>query len=204
MIDKIHEIESRHLEELMVEAELFTKHSLRTSGKVHPTLFMHGEHGKGMFSPSEMASEKDKDAFATLARLVCIAHGADATVFVSEAWTRSAKPGQKLDATKLPSQCADRQEVVMMMGQTRNECQQRMLPMERDQANRFIGFGQEHKIEPDRMEGRFANLMPEEYPNAQSREMALEALAKLGVIAQKQEKERDERRERGRGMERGM
>ncbi len=187
MNDRIHAEEWRHLQELMAEADLFAKHSLQNDGKVQPTLFMHGEHGKAMFAPAEMSSEQEKNAFAAMARLACIAHGADATVFVSEAWTRFAKPGQKLDMTKPPSQCADRQEVVVMMGQTRNSCQQRMLPMERDRKGRFIGFGQEHKIHPDRMEGRFANLMPDSYPNAQSKEMAIEALARLGVMVKKRQ-----------------
>jgi len=34
--------------------------------------------------------------------------------------------------------------------------------------------------------------------------MALEALAKLGVMVNKRENQRDERQERGREMERGM
>jgi hypothetical protein len=141
-----------------------------------------------------------------MARLVCIAHGADATVFVSEAWTRFAKKGEKMDATKLPSQCPDRQEVVVMMGQTRNACQQRMLPMERSASGKFLGFGQERVVDADRLEGRFANFIPEEYPNAQSRDIAVEALSKLGVMVDKREarEEKYECRKRERGMDRGM
>ena len=204
MIDNIHEQERQHLNELMAEADLFSKHSIKHSGKVHPTLFMHGVHGKAMFAPDDMSNEQAKDAFAAMARLVCIAHGADATVFVSEAWTRFAKEGEKLDVTKLPSRCPDRQEVVVMMGQTRNTCQQRMLPMERSANGKFLGFGEARIVDADRLEGRFSNFMPEEYPNAQSRDVALEALAKLGVMVNKRENQREERRERGRGLERGL
>jgi len=200
MNDMIHEEERHHLNNLMIEADLWAKHSLRHSGKIEPALFMHGPEGKAMFGPVDMSTEREKDIFAAMARLVCIAHGADATVFVSEAWTRMAKPGQKLDMTKMPSQCSDRQEIVMMMGQTRNSCQQRMLPMERDRNGKFTGFGQEHKINADRLGGRFANLMPPDYPNAQSRAMAVDALAKMGVVV----RTKDERKEERRGMERGM
>jgi hypothetical protein len=46
--------------------------------------------------------------------------------------------------------------------------------------------------------------MPEQYPNAETRDIALEALAKLGVMVNKRENKQDERQERGREMERGM
>ncbi len=36
-----------------------------------PTLFIIGTDGPMMFVPDRMANERDKDAFANLARLVC-------------------------------------------------------------------------------------------------------------------------------------
>ena len=68
------------------------------------------------------------------------------------------------------------------------------------QSRKFLGFGHEHTVDADSLKGRFANFMPEKYPNAQTRDMALEALAKLGVMVNKP----DERQERGQEMERGV
>jgi len=206
MIDNIRNDEQESLQKLMNEADLFAKHAMQKTGGIPATLFIHGENGVSMFRPKEMRDEQVKDEFANLARLVCIATGADATVFVSEAWMKLAKPGQKLDLSRAPSSYADKQEVAIMMGQTRTACQQRMLPMLRSRDGKFIGFGEEHKINADRFEGRFANFIPWDYPDAEVRAVAREALSKLGVNIDKQQVQQTQwrREERGRGMAQGM
>jgi hypothetical protein len=190
MIDNIHEQERKHLEDLMVDADLFAKHSMNETGGVPPTLFIHGANGKTLLSPDDFSGERAKDEFSETARLMCVAQDADATVFLSEAWMRQAVPGEEPDASKLPSQCPDRQEMLIMMGETRGCCQQRMLPMERSEDGKFLGFGQEQKMEADRVEGRLANFIPAEYPDGREREMASEALAERGVEMEEQERER--------------
>jgi hypothetical protein len=197
MIDNIRKDEQASLEKLMNEADLFAKHSMQQTGGIPPVLFIHGENGIGMFRPDKMGDQRSKDHFAGLAQLVCIATGADATVFVSEGWVKMAKAGERLDLSKAPSEYADRQEMAIMMGQTRTSCQQRMLPMIRSKEGKFLGFGNEHKINADRVEGRFANLIPWDYPSVKAQAAAKEALSKLGVASYQREEERRHREDKG-------
>ena len=53
-----------------------------------------------MFLPEKLASDQDKDEFATTARLICIAHNAAACVMALEAWMKTAQPDEKLDTTE--------------------------------------------------------------------------------------------------------
>ena len=71
-----------------------------------------------MFVPTSLTDESEKDAFATTARLMCIAHAATVCVMAMEAWMKMAKPGEKLDMTEPPSESFDRQEVVVIMAKT--------------------------------------------------------------------------------------
>ena len=199
MIDNRRKQEEQSLEALMNEANLFVKHSMHQEGRVQPMLFIHGESGIARFRPKDFKNDRSKDEFASLAKLACIAAGADATVFVSEAWMKTPKQGEKLDLSRPPSSFPDRQEVAIMMGQTRTACQQRLLPMIRSKDGKFLGFGNEHRMNPDRMEGRFANFIPWGYPPPEVRAVAEAALDKLGVEIRKPEKAQARRTERGQG-----
>ena len=93
---------------------------MRNSGKMAPTLFLIGADGPLMFVPASLTDENEKDAFATTARLVCIAHAATACVMALEAWMKTATPGEKMDMTEPPSEAFDRQEVIVLMGESRD------------------------------------------------------------------------------------
>ena len=175
----------------MTDVDLFVKHSMQTLGHVPPTIFIHGENGKAMFGPQKLPDDRSKDEFVALSRVMCIAHKADATVLVTEAWMKSAKKGEKLDLKKQPSQYADREEVVIMLGETRAGCQQRILPMLRADKGKFVGFGEERKIDAEKIKGRFANFIPRIAPDEQNRTMAKLVLKKLGIdIEREQAKDR--------------
>ena len=99
----------------MAQAGHYAEFCMRNSGKMAPTLFLVGADGPLMFVPTSLADENEKDAFATTARLMCIAHAATVCVMAMEAWMKTAKPGEKLDTTEPPSEAFDRQEVVVLM-----------------------------------------------------------------------------------------
>jgi hypothetical protein len=196
MIDNIREEERKSLQNLMNEADLFVKHSMNERQYITPMLLVHGKNGiKRLGFDGEM-SEQKKDQFALVARLTCIAEQADATVFVSEAWVKSAKPGEKLDLSKQPSEYPDRQEAVIMIGQTRTDCQQRSLPMLRAKNGKFIGFGEQKEAKADQLKGRFANLIPDEYPNELVSEAAKAVLDRVGLWVGMQQT-RTRRKDRG-------
>lgn len=184
------------MEELMREAEAYATMAMRKMGRLPATLLLHGVNGGAMFAPRPMSSEQSKDHFATTARLMCIAEGADATVFVSEAWMRTQKKGEKLDLSKAPSECADRQEVVIIMGETREGCMQKTLPIERSENGRFLGF-KESPVTTEHVKGRFAQFLPPTFPNQQEMRQATQLLEMLGI-------HQSETRKRGQEYGRGM
>ena len=125
-----------------------------------------------MFMPDSLADEGDKDEFATKARLMCIAHAATSVVMALEAWVKFAKPGEKFDETEPPSEAFDRQEVVVLMGESHTAKKQKFLPIIRSDNGKFFGFGEDKAPPIDNMSGRFAHFLPPEVPNAGARRLA--------------------------------
>ena len=68
-----------------------------------PAMFLIGDGKPLMFVPASLDNESEKDAFANMARLLCVAHDASVVVMALEAWMTVAKPGEKLDPTERPS-----------------------------------------------------------------------------------------------------
>ena len=143
-----------------------------------PTLFLIGTDGPLMFMPQSVADASAKDDFATNARLMCIAHAATAVVMALEAWMKTAKPGEKMDMTEPPSEAFDRQEVIVLMGESPGSQKQKFVPIIRSDNGKFFGFGESNTPSLDKMEGRFAQILPSKVPDAQIR-LVTQAMLKL-------------------------
>jgi hypothetical protein len=130
------------LDDLLAQAGHYAEFCMRNSGKMTPTLFLIGADGPLMFVPASLADTDEKDAFATTARLVCIAHAATVAVMALEAWMKSATPGEKFDMTEPPSEAIDRREVVVLMGESNTGQKQKFLPIIRSGNGKFFGFGE--------------------------------------------------------------
>lgn len=169
------------LDDLLAQAGHYAGFCMRNSGKMAPTLFLIGADGPLMFVPGSLTDEGEKDAFATTARLVCIAHAATACVMVLEAWMKTATPGEKLDMTEPPSEAFDRQEVIVLMGESRDGQKQKFLPIIRHGNGKFFNLGETTVPGMDKMEGRFAQILPPNNPDAQTRELAKVMLKVKGV-----------------------
>src|ERR1017187_7502793 len=76
------------LDDLLAQAEHYAGFCLRNGGTMSPTLFLIGADGPVMFVPASLVDATEKDAFATTARLVCIAHAATVCVMALEAWMK--------------------------------------------------------------------------------------------------------------------
>ena len=131
---KLDKLES--LDDLLAQAEHYANFSMRNVGRLPATLFLIGPDGPMMFMPDSIADDKEKDNFADMARLTCIAHAATACVMALEAWMKTATPGEKMDMTEPPSEAFDRQEVIVLMGESRDGQKQKFLPI-RDSSHRF-------------------------------------------------------------------
>jgi len=77
------------LDDLLAQAEHYAGFCMRNIGKMSPTLFLIGADGPVMFVPASLVDADEKDAFATTARLVCIAHAATVSVMALEAWMKN-------------------------------------------------------------------------------------------------------------------
>jgi hypothetical protein len=169
------------LDDLLAQAAHYAEFCMRNSGKMAPTLFLIGADGPLMFVPASLADETEKDAFATTARLVCIAHAATACVMALEAWMKVATPGEKLDLTEPPSESFDRQEVVVLMGEDRTGQKQKFLPIIRSGNGKFFGFNETEIPGMDKMTGRFAEILSPKVPDEKTRVVAQALLQVKGA-----------------------
>ncbi len=83
------------------------------------------------------------------------------------------KNDKPLDLSVAPSQSPDRQEVLVIIGETREGHLHRSLPILRARNGKFAGFGEATEIRPDSVEGRFAQFLPEMTPTEEDRKLAM-------------------------------
>lgn len=136
-----------------------------------------------MFMPESLTDIKAKDDFATMSKLAAIACGATMAVMALESWLKVAKPGEDFDPTELPSEAFDREEVIVLMGESMAEGnKQQILPIIRSGNRKFFGFGDSNVPKFDKMEGRFSQLLPAKAPDRNMRALALAMLQAKGVL----------------------
>ena len=174
-----HQLES--LDDLLAQAEHYAGFCMHNSGKMSPTLFLIGADGPLMFVPASLVDANEKDDFATTARLVCIAHAATVSVMALEAWMKTATPGEKMDMTEPPSEAFDRQEVIVLMGESHSGQKQKFLPIIRSGNGKFFNLGETTVPGMDKMEGRFARILPPKVADDQMRLLAQTMLKVKGV-----------------------
>jgi hypothetical protein len=98
-----------------------------------------------------------------------------------EAWMKTATPGEKLDTTEPPSEAFDRQEVIVLMGESHHGQKQKFLPIIRSGNGKFFGFGESNMPDLDKIEGRFAQLLPPKVATIEHRALAQAMLKVKGV-----------------------
>jgi hypothetical protein len=89
------------------------------------------------------------------------------------------------DETEPPSEAFDRQEVVVLMGESHAGQKQKFLPIIRSSYGKFFGFGESEAPTVDEMKGRFAQLLPTQVPDEGIREFAKAMLKVKGVVQAK-------------------
>jgi hypothetical protein len=184
------------LDDLLANARHYAEYCMRGTGNLPPTLFLVGCDGKQvMFMPENLADTQDKDNFANLSKLMAVATGATLAVMALEAWVKTGKVGEKMDMTELPSEAFDRQECLVLMGESMSEGQkQQMLPIIRSGNHKFFGFGESICSKLTQMEGRFSQLLPTKVPDENMRVLAKAMLkvkgARHAMAAKKQGRSR--------------
>jgi hypothetical protein len=171
------------LDDLLANARHYAAYCMRGTGNLPPTLFLIGSDGKQvMLMPQNLAAVKAKDDFATQSKLMAVACGATVAVIALEAWMKTAKADEKFDMTEPPSEAFDRQEVIVLMGESMVEGQkQKLLPIIRSDNHKFFGFGDSAVSKLDKLRGRFSQLLPTKVPDEAMRALALAMLKVKGV-----------------------
>jgi hypothetical protein len=119
------------------------------------------------------ADVETKYDFETLSKLMAVATGATVAVMALESWMKTAKAGEKIDMTELPSEAFDRQEVIVLMGESIAEGQkQQLLPIIRSDNHNFFGLGDSPISKMDKLQGRFSQLLPTKAPDEKIRIVA--------------------------------
>ena len=171
------------LEDLIGNARHYAEYCMRGTGNVPPTLFLITADGKQtMFMPENLADVEAKDNFAIQSKLMAVATGATVAVMLLEAWVKIVKAGEKIDTTELPSEAFDRQEVIVLMGESMTEGhKQQILPIIRSGNHNFFGFGESVVEKLQKLEGRFTQLLPSKVPDEKMRVVAAAMLKVKGV-----------------------
>jgi hypothetical protein len=169
------------LDKLLALAQGYAEFAMRNLGHVPPALLADSPTGVIQFVPHSLKDVRAKDNFANTARLICVGYEVTAAVLVLEAWMKMAKPGETLDMSEPPSEAFDRREVVVLTGETVQQCKQKLLPIIRTDAGGFFGFGEHGGPKFDNLKGRFAQLLPPKRPTAEGIELARARLAAMGI-----------------------
>ena len=171
----------RHDPELTAYAEGYAEFAMKNSGQVPTTMLAVTPQGLLHFLPESLADETAKNNFAEIGRLICAAYGATCMVMILESWVTMAKPDEALDMDTPPSEAFDREEFVVVMGETFGRKTQRFLPILRTDAGGFFGFGEFDASKFNGIEGRFAGMLPPKKATRETREMTKAVLAAMGV-----------------------
>ena len=92
-----------------------------------------------------------------------------------------AKPGSPVDLTEPVSEAFDRQEVVVLMGESKTGQKQRILLIIRSGNGKFFGFNETAMPETDHFEGRFSQILPPNTPTDEHRRIAKAMLKAEGI-----------------------
>ena len=130
---------------MLAQAEHYAGFCMRNSGKLSPTPSLIGADGPFMFVPTSLVDANQKDAFVNNARLVFIAYAATACVMALKAWMKIATPGKKMDMAEPPSEVFDGQEVIVLMGESRDGQKRKFLPIIRSDNGKFFNLSEWHQ-----------------------------------------------------------
>jgi hypothetical protein len=159
------------LQSLIAEATRYARFTMKTSGCLAPIMMATTEHGIILFSPDKMSDTGAKDDFANKVRLITGSYGASAVVLIVESWITKAKAGEPLDTVTPPSESYDREEVVVLIGQSPQGNITHLLPIHRLGNGKFWNLGDAEDMPADSFSGRFAGLLPPKLVDEKTRQM---------------------------------
>ena len=169
------------LKSLIAEATRYARFTMKKSGSLTPVMMASTDEGMIMFSPDRLTDTGAKDDFANKVRLITGSYAASAVVLILESWITKAKVGEPLDTMTPPSESYDREEVVVLIGQSPQGNITHLLPIHRLGNGKFWNLGDAEDMPADSFSGRFANLLPSKPVDEKTRQMGKVLLEAMGV-----------------------
>lgn len=169
------------LDSLIAEATRYARFTMKQSGFLVPIMMAATDQGIILFSPDGMSDAGAKDDFANKVRLITASYGASAVVLIVESWITKAKADEPLDTETPPSESYDREEVVVLIGQSPQGNITHLLPIHRLDNGKFWNLGDAEDMPADSFSGRFANLLPPKQCDEKTRQMGKVLLEAMGV-----------------------
>lgn len=173
------------LDAILEEATRYARIIMRKSGCLAPVMMASTGEGVIIFSPDQLTDTGAKDDFANKVRLITASFGATAVVLILESWITKAKPGESLDTLTPPSESYEREEVVVLIGQSPQGNITHLLPIHRLGNGKFWNLGDAEEMPADSFEGRFAKLLPPDPVDEKTRMMGRMLLEAMGVKVKK-------------------
>jgi len=161
----------------------FTAQDIEEDGYCLPALYFHGLNGNGRFQLLNESDSLARARFVEIARLICIAEGADVAVTRSAGWVKPTANWNPFDLPNRP-QVQDRREAVLITGETLSERTAMILPIVREHWYSRIGAAE--NVSQCNIQGQFAALLPATMPDTAVRDAARETLQRAGVVDRSQ------------------
>jgi hypothetical protein len=165
---------------LIAEAARYAHFNMKRDGFIAPLMMAATDDGILMFTPKDMNDEDGKDTFANTVRLIAGTYGASALVLILESWMTRASQESNLDMTP-PSESYEREEVVTLIGQSKDGNCTQMYPIVRLDNGRFWNLGDPFDLGADSFSGRFAGLLPTKEADLTMRVLGKKLLQAMGV-----------------------
>lgn len=162
----------------------YAESAMRKLGSVPPALFAITPQGALQFVPRSLEDERAKNDFANTARLICAGYEAAAALVVLESWMKVVPPGQPHDPDESPSEALDRHEIVLLMAESREAKQQKVLRIVRTDAGGFFGLSDFEGLPKAEFQGCFSQMLPPKQPTPEMVKVTKAVLAVMGVTAQ--------------------
>ena len=165
---------TKPLQDLFKRAVDYASFIIRESAQLGPSILISATDGSHFFLTGDTSDDLAKDRFVREARLACIAYGAEAVVFVSEAWM-----SRRL--SKRPSESPDREEIVILLGEAYESNLRKLFRVLRSESGPVVSIVECADLPLDQAKGRFTNILPLRRPTAEHQAQAKKLLAELGV-----------------------
>ena len=177
------------------KAEAYARHYMNMQGTVRPAFMFTSadpDGPAGMIMHAGEFSPNEKHSFQQTMRILCVAHNVSVGVFISEIWVtrRKLKPGETVDPDmaldEMPSEALDREECVLLSGETWAGMECRLFKIIRHGNGKFFNLTPDEmpplrEKKGDKVSGQMAHLLaPGEAP-APIRNAARDLLRKLGL-----------------------